>query len=110
MARRIAERDDDDDDDDGGIKGEGDESRKEAGRGLVDLRRALVAAVEIVRVGPNLMDPYNRLSYEFRLTSENGRFPELDALRKREELLTTRGVTTAGSSPSSATRSRCRKN
>ena len=91
MARRIAERDDDDDDDDGGIKGEGDESRKEAGRGLVDLRRALVAAVEIVRVGPNLMDPYNRLSYEFRLTSGNGRFPELDALRKREERLTTRG-------------------
>jgi len=64
---------------------------RRGGGGLADLHRALGAAVEIVRAGPNLMDPYNRLSYEFRLASGNGRFPELDALRKREELLTTRG-------------------
>ena len=91
VARRIAERDDDDDDDDGGRKEDGDDSREEGGQGLVDLHRTLGAAVEIVSAGPNLMDPYNRLSYEFRLASGNGRFPELDALRKREERLTTRG-------------------
>ncbi len=69
---------------------DGNDSREEGG-GLKDLHCTLRSAVEIVRAGPNLMDPYNRLSYEFRLASGNGRFTELDALRKREDCLATRG-------------------
>ena len=56
--RRITERDDDDDDNDVGRKEDGDDSREEGGRGLVDIHRTLGAAVKIVRPGPNLMDPY----------------------------------------------------
>ncbi|KAL3809593.1 hypothetical protein ACHAXA_005809 [Cyclostephanos tholiformis] len=91
----VAERDGgggDDDDDDEDLDSNGLGGRHPIGP-LVDLHRALEGAVEIVRAGPNLMDPNNRVSYVFRLASGNGRFSELDALRKKEErLMTTASV------------------
>jgi len=56
--RWIAERDDDDDGNDVGRKEDGDDSREEGGRGLVDIHRTLGVAIKIVRAGPNLIDPY----------------------------------------------------
>ncbi len=95
VARTITtfHRDDEDDDADGSGREEyDDDNDDDDGDGttvgpLADLHRSIAGAVEIVRAGPNLMDPNNRISYEFRLASGNGRFPELDALRKREERL-----------------------
>ncbi|KAL7473930.1 hypothetical protein ACHAXS_014302 [Conticribra weissflogii] len=52
---------------------------------LVDLYNALKGAVEIVRAGPSLSDPYNKFSYQFRLVSGNDRFEDLDKLRLKEQ-------------------------
>ncbi|EJK61256.1 hypothetical protein THAOC_18295, partial [Thalassiosira oceanica] len=55
--------------------------------GLIELYRSLSGAVEIVRSGPSLSDPYNRFSYVFRLSSDDARFPDLNKLRRKEERL-----------------------
>jgi len=54
---------------------------------LIELHQSLSGAVEIVRAGPSLSDPYNRFSYEFRLSSDAARFPDLNKLRRKEDTL-----------------------
>jgi len=75
-------------DEDDGIDKENGNISKTASKGnterLSELYQTLDGCIEIVRSGPNLSDPHNRFSYEFQLVS-NGRFPELDVLRGREE-------------------------
>lgn len=56
---------------------------------LSELYQTLRGTVEIVRAGPSLSDPDNRFSFQFRL-SDNGRFPELDKLREKEERILTK--------------------
>ena len=68
-------------------KVEDDEDERSTVDGLVELHQSLRGAVEIFRSGPSLSDPYNRLSYIFRLSSDSARFPELNKLRRKEEKL-----------------------